>query len=34
MEFIIIQAIVVIMIIILGYVFDYNMKKIKKVGED
>ena len=34
MEFIVLLIIVVIMYFILGFIFDFNMKKIKKLGED
>lgn len=34
MEFIIIAVISIICILILGYIFDYNMKKIKHIGDD
>ena len=34
MEFIVLLIIVVIMYFILGFIFDFNMKKIKKIGED
>ena len=34
MEFIIIAIISVICILILGYIFDYNMKKIKHIADD
>ena len=34
MEFIILLIIVVIMYLILRFIFDFNMKKIKEIGED
>ncbi|MCI8411769.1 MAG: hypothetical protein HFJ40_04980 [Clostridia bacterium] len=34
MEFIIIAVISLILVILLKYIFDYNMKKIKNIGED
>lgn len=34
MEFIIIATISVICILVLGYIFDYNMKKIKHIADD
>lgn len=34
MEFIIIAIISLILVIMLKYIFDYNMKKIKNIGED
>ncbi len=34
MEFIVLLIIVVIMYFILGFIFDFNMKKIKKIGEN
>ena len=34
MEFIVITIISLISIIILAYIFNYNIKKIKQIGED
>ena len=34
MEFIIIAIIAIVFIIVLGYLFDYNMKKIKHIVDD
>ena len=34
MEFIIIVIIAIILSIVLGYLFDYNMKKIKHIADD
>ena len=34
MEFIILLIIVVIMYLILRFIFDFNMKKIKELGEN
>lgn len=34
MEFIIIAIVSIICILVLGYIFDYNMKKIKHIAED
>ena len=34
MEFIIIAIILIICILVLGYIFDYNMKKIKHIADD
>ena len=34
MEFIILLIIVIVMYLILRFIFDFNMKKIKEIGED
>ena len=34
MEFLIIAIITLMLIIVLKYLFDYNMKKIKNIGKD
>ena len=34
MELIVIAVITIILIIVLGYLFEYNMKKIKHIADD